>query len=111
ETTDSWREVQQHDQVIFWPRSAKTGRARKAYQAAKIQELLDHLWQPEANTIVVFDEIATVEGLSPDIKATVEMYLREGRSSGIVCVMGKQRGQRVISDMHSESSWTVVFSL
>lgn len=109
--TDSWREVQQHDQVIFWPRSSKTGRARKAYQAAKIQELLDNLWQPGANVIVVFDEIATVEALTPDIKATVEMYLREGRTLGIVNVMGKQRGQRVISDMHSESAWTVVFPL
>jgi nucleoside-triphosphatase THEP1 len=109
--TDSWREVQQHDQVIFWPRSSKTGVARKRYQAAKIKELLDNLWEPEANTIVVFDEIKTAEDMDPDIRSQIEMYLREGRSQGIVVVGGKQRGQRVVSDMHSETSWTVVFSL
>ncbi len=109
--TDSIREVDQHEQVVFWPRTSKTGRARKAYQAAKVEELLDHLWQPEANVIVVFDEIATIAALSPEVRALVEMYLREGRSHGIVCVMGKQRGQRILPDMHSESSWLVVFYL
>ena len=109
--TDSVREVDQHDQVIFWPRTGKTGRARKAYQAAKIQELLDHLWQPDANVIIVFDEIATVCALDADVRATVEMYLREGRSHGIVIVMGKQRGQKILPDMHSESAWIVVFHL
>jgi hypothetical protein len=109
--TDSVREVDQHDQVIFWPRTGKTGRARKAYQATKIQELLDHLWQPGANVIIVFDEIATVCALDADVRATVEMYLREGRSHGIVIVMGKQRGQKILPDMHSESAWIVVFHL
>lgn len=108
---DTWRDVQKYDAVIFWPKTAKTGRARDEYMAAKIQDLLDRLWTPEANTIVVFDEIAKIESLSPDLKATVAMYLREGRSQGIVCVMGKQRGQGVQRDMHSESSWTIVFPL
>lgn len=109
--TDSVREVDRHDQVIFWPRSGKTGRSRNAYQASKIQELLDHLWRPEANVILVFDEIATVCALDADVRATVEMYLREGRSHGIVIVMGKQRGQKILPDMHSESAWIVVFHL
>lgn len=108
---DTWRDVQKHDVCIFWPRTSKTGRARDQYMAAKIQDLLDRLWTPGANTIVVFDEIAKIESLSPDLKATVAMYLREGRSQGIVCVMGKQRGQGVQRDMHSESSWTIVFPL
>lgn len=108
---DTWRDVQKHDVCIFWPRTSKTGRARDQYMAAKVQDLLDRLWTPGANTIVVFDEIAKIESLSPDLKATVAMYLREGRSQGIVCVMGKQRGQGVQRDMHSESSWTIVFPL
>jgi nucleoside-triphosphatase THEP1 len=109
--TDSIREVDQHDQVVFWPRTSRTGRARRAYQAAKVEELLDHLWQADANVVVVFDEIATIAALSPEVRALVEMYLREGRSHGIVCVMGKQRGQKILPDMHSESSWIVVFHL
>ena len=108
---DSWREVQKHDQVVFWPRTKKIGSARKAYQAAKIQELLDHLWTPEANTIVVFDEFAYIEGLSRDLKDTLQMYLREGRSHGIACIMGKQRAQGVQRDMHSESTWTIIFPI
>lgn len=108
---DSWREVQRHDQVIFWPRTSKTGQARKAYQESRIQELLDNLWREDSNTIVVFDEFAYLEGLSQNMKATLLMYLREGRSHGITCVMGKQRAQGVARDMHSESVWTIAFRM
>lgn len=108
---DNWREVQKHEQVVFWPRTSLIGSARKAYQAEKIQELLDNLWQPDANTIVVFDEFVYIQGLSRDLQDTLEMYLREGRSHGITCVMGKQRGQGVMRDMHSESNWKVCFKL
>jgi nucleoside-triphosphatase THEP1 len=108
---DSWREVRQHEQVVFWPKTSRTGKARKAYQAAKIQELLDNLWGGDANTIVVFDEFAYVESLDQDLKDTLQMYLREGRSHGICCVAGKQRVQGVQRDMHSESVWTVIFPI
>lgn len=108
---DSWRDVQRHEQVVFWPRTNLKGTRRKAYQAGKIQELLDNLWSPDANTIVVFDEFVYIQGLSKDLEDTLEMYLREGRSHGITCVMGKQRGQGVMRDMHSESNWKICFKL
>lgn len=107
----TWRDVRRHEQVIFWPRTSKTGRARRVYQAERIQELLDHLWVEDSNTIVVFDEFAYIEGLDADLKATLLMYLREGRSHGITCIMGKQRPQGVQRDMHSESVWTIGFRM
>lgn len=108
---DSWREVQKHDQVIFWPRTSKIGKARQEYQESRIAELLDNLWKEDANTIVVFDEFAYIESLSQDMKKTLLMYLREGRSHGITCIMGKQRPQGVTRDMHSESVWTIAFRM
>ena len=108
---DTWAGVRKHDQVIYWPRTSRTGTARKRYQAAKIQELLDRLWQPDANVIVVFDEYAYIEGLDTDLKDTLQMYLREGRSHGITVVAGKQRPQGVQRDMHSETRVTVAFRM
>ena len=111
EVVDNWRAATKHDQVIFWPRTSKTGVARQQYQEARIQELLDNLWKEDANTIVVFDEFAYIESLSQDMKKTLLMYLREGRSHGITCIMGKQRPQGVQRDMHSESVWTIAFRM
>jgi len=109
EVTQDWRGVQQHPQVVFWPRTRALGTKRKAYQAAKIQELLDRLWVPDSNNIVVWDEIAYIERLSPELRDTVDMYLREARSQGITLVMGKQRPQGVTREMHAETSWAVSF--
>lgn len=114
---DSWDELveaekrEQVNQFIFWPQTAMTGTKRKEYQEVRITELLEELWQPNANTIVVFDEFATLEKMSREMKDLLNMYLREGRSQGITCVMGKQRGQGVQRDMHSESTWTICFKL
>ena len=109
--TDSWRDVLKHDQVIFWPRTSEIGQARKAYQARLVQDLLDRLWQEDANTVVDFDEAAYVESLTPDLKATMQMYLREGRSHGLTCVLGKQRAQGIQRDMHSETDWKISFRM
>lgn len=108
---DTWAGVRKHDQVIFWPRTSATGKKRKAYQAAKIQDLLDRLWEPDANVIVAFDEFAYIESLDQDLAATLQMYLREGRSHGITVVAGKQRAQGVQRDMHSETRVTVGFRM
>lgn len=109
--TDTWRDVLKHDQVVFWPRTSEVGTARKAYQAVKIQDLLDRLWQEDANTVVVFDEAAYIESLTADLKATLQMYLREGRSHGLTCVLGKQRAQGIQRDMHSETDWKISFRM
>lgn len=107
----SWREVQKYDQCVYWPRTSAIGAKRKQYQAAKVQELLDELWTEDSNTVVIFDEIAYVEKLSADLRDTVQMYEREGRSHGLTCVMGKQRVQGVQRDMHSESDWKIAFKM
>jgi nucleoside-triphosphatase THEP1 len=108
---DSFEEIGDQKRVVFWPKTKAIGTRRKEYQEEKIQELLDNLWHEESNTIVVFDEFAYVEGLSKNMKDTLNMYLREGRSQGITCVMGKQRGQGVQRDMHSESTWKICFKI
>jgi hypothetical protein len=104
-----WRGVNQEAQCIFWPRTGATGARRKAYQEAKIRDLLDRLWGPDANTVITFDEIAYVQKLSRELFDIIEMYLREGRSSGITLVMGKQRPQGVTREMHANTVWVVSF--
>ena len=106
---DDPRRVRRERWCVYWPRTNKTGRDRKAYQAAKIQQLLDYLWHKDSNIIVVFDDFGYTQSLNEDIRQTTEMYLREGRSSGITSVMIKQRPQRATREMHSETYWTVAF--
>lgn len=95
--------------VIFWPRTSAKGSARKEFQRARIQALLDQLWQPNADTIVAFDEIAYVENLSGELRDTIQMYWREARSVHIQVIAMKQRPQGTQRDMHSETMWTAVF--
>jgi hypothetical protein len=108
---DDWRGVTKNEQVIFWPRTSALGEERWSYQAAKVQDLLNRLWGEDANTLVVFDEFLYIEGLSQDLKKTCGTYLREGRSHGIGCVLGKQRPQGVQRDMHSETDWKIAFRM
>jgi hypothetical protein len=108
---DDWRGVEQNEVCIFWPQTSLLGKKRREYQNAKILELLYRLWGPDANVIIVFDEFMYVEGLSPEMKDLLGMYLREGRSHGICCVMGKQRAQGVQRDMHSETDWKFAFQM
>ena len=104
-----WKGVKRHDQVIFWPRTRSIGAAREEFHAKRIQELLDRLWHPESNNILTFDEFAYVQNLNTDIRKTLDMYLREARSSGITLVLMKQRPQGATREMHAETSWKVSF--
>jgi nucleoside-triphosphatase THEP1 len=106
---DSWEGVRENRQCIFWPRTDRLGKARKVYQEAKIQDLLNRLWHPNSNTVISFDEIAYIESLSGELRATIEMYWREARSQGISMVATKQRPQGTSRHMHSETQWSVVF--
>jgi KaiC len=105
----SFSETEQHKQCVYWPRTKLMGQARKAYLAAKVQDLLERGWHEDANTVIAFDEIATVEGLSAEVRALIYDYWREGRSLGITVVAMKQRPQAIQRDMHSESSWVCSF--
>ncbi len=100
--------------VIFWPQAAGLSKAGQRQQAEAIQSLLEKLWRPNANVIVVFDEIAyVVNDLNhPDtpFKIMVAKYYREGRGLGITIVASTQRPQGVIRQVHSESGWTVCFA-
>jgi hypothetical protein len=70
---------------------------------------MEKLWVPESNTRLLFDEIAYVERLSPDLREMVEMYWREGRSQGITVIGMKQRPQGANRHMSSETWWTAAF--
>lgn len=104
-----WKGVEHNRQVIFWPKTSLLGTRRREYMAAKIEEVLGRLWVKDSGNIVAFDEIATVEGFSTDLKEMIKMYWREARSQGITIVAMKQRPQGVQRDMHSEASWVVSF--
>ena len=82
----------------------------REFHDQRIQQLLNKLWQPGANTIVAFDEVGYVESLSGDMRALVQMYWREARSVGITVVAMKQRPQGALRDMHSETYWTAAFA-
>lgn len=103
------RDVFRHRVCIFWPQTNLIGSQRKAYHEVRVRELLTRLWQPDANRVVAFDEIAYVESLSPEMRELIGMYWREGRSNGITVVAMKQRPQGVQRDMSSETWWTFAF--
>lgn len=107
--TDDPREARKLGWCIFWPQTRKTGSARREYQRSKIQDLLDYFWVAGSNVIMVFDDFGYTQSLSPELRDTVEMYLREGRSTGITNVMIKQRPQGGTRLMHSETYWTIAF--
>lgn len=103
------KDVFKYRVCIFWPATNAIGAQRKAYHEVLIRELLTRLWQPDANRVVAFDEIAYVESLSPAVREIVGMYWREGRSNGLTVVAMKQRPQGVQRDMSSETWWTFAF--
>jgi len=99
---------------VYWPLTNATGNERKRYQADMFKRLLDALWRPNANTIVVLDDVGYIQGLHTSrgepLNPDIEMYLREGRSSGITCLLVKQRPQGAKREMHSETYWTIAFA-
>lgn len=100
--------------VIYWPQAAGLSKEGQREQAAAIVSLLQKLWRPDANIIVVFDEIAYLcqdlnEPAFP-FRVILAKYYREGRGLGITIVASTQRPQGVIRQVHSESGWTVCFA-
>lgn len=108
------RKVRSERWSIYWPQTNATGQKRKLYQADQFMKLLDSLWHPDANTVVVWDDVGYIESLyttdGQSLGDVMEMYLREGRSSGITNVLLKQRPQGSRRVMHSETQWTVAFA-
>lgn len=98
-----------YEQVIFWAKAKGLSKAARTRQAFLIEELLEMLWIPDSNIIVVFDEIAYVEK-ELGLRTHVERYFREARGLGITVVATTQRPQGVTRYMHSESAWSVFFA-
>lgn len=114
---ETWQEVEKNPQLIYWPRTRKIGDEREQYLHDKLADLLTRLWRPGSNTIIAFDEIATVEdlgkgpnGKGTDLRKLIRMYWREARSMGITIIGMKQRPQGTARDMHSETTWVAAFS-
>ncbi len=102
-----WPPSYRQTHVIFWVKSGLT-RASRQVQREKIFHVLNEIWEPNSNRIVVFDEIAYVQhelGLGQQLTT----YYREGRSLGITIVAATQRPQGITRWMHSETSWSVAF--
>lgn len=108
-------EVRRYRQCIFWPDPKGIGEEREAVLERAIYDLLAMLWVKDSNTIVVFDEIGTVEqlpgprGRGKRLQKLIRQYWREGRALGISVVASKQRPVGVVRDQHSESRWKIVF--
>lgn len=105
----SWPPDYGKNQVIFWAKAKGLGRAGMGEQRRKISDLLERLWVPDSNRVVVFDEIAYVDS-DLGLRTPLVRYYREGRALGITVVATTQRPQGVPRYMHSESGWSVFFA-
>jgi hypothetical protein len=95
--------------VIFWPRTNRMGNQRRHFHEGRIADLLDRLWRPSSDTDIAVDDWGYSESLG-EVKARLEQYLREGRSSGISVAAMKQRPQGSTRLMSSETHWTAAFA-
>lgn len=97
------------NQVIFWAKAKGLGVQGRAEQRRKIAELMERLWVPKSNRIIVFDEIAYIDS-DLGLRIPLTRYYREGRALGITIVATTQRPQGVPRYMHSESAWSIFFA-
>lgn len=103
----SWPPNYGDNRIIYWPSSGKPSDG-VVKQRNAIYQMLDELWKPEANIILMFDEIAYLEH-ELRLGRLVTKYWREARSLGITIVAMTQRPRYVSRYMHSEPSWSVAF--
>ena len=106
---DRWPPSYRQDQVIFWPRTSSLGTEGMRKQRTAIMGVLQKMWEPHSNRIVVFDEIAYLEH-ELKMKPILTRYYREARTLGITIVASTQRPQGITRYMHSESTWAVFFA-
>ena len=105
-----WSKKRDHYRTcIFWAKAKGLGPDAQKRQAAQVRDVLEQLWVPDSNTIVVFDEIAYIEQ-ELGLKTVTGRYLREGRALGITVVATTQRPANVSRGMHSETTWSVFFA-
>lgn len=93
--------------VLFWPPGASMTKGN-AKQRHAVFEFMAEQWKPDANVIVVFDEIAYVE-IELHLRQQIEQYWREARTMGITICAMTQRPRNVSRQMHSMPAWFVSF--
>lgn len=103
-----WPPNADQKQVLIWPKSGLSV-VRKRQQRDEIVGVLEKIWVPNSNRIVVFDEISYLQH-ELGLEHLLRTYYREARSQGITIVANTQRPQSVTRFMHSESKWTVAFA-
>lgn len=97
-----------HERFILWPQTTKDEHESKLAMHTDIRKALNDIWTPDANTIVVFDEIAFVEQ-ELKLKTLIERYWREGAALGITVAATTQRPRNVTRYMWSEPAWFAAF--
>lgn len=105
---DTWPPGYGETAVIYWAKAKGISAEHRGPQRVKVKRLMDALWVPESNIIVVWDELNYVETMLK-LKPEIETYYREGRALGITNVAGMQRPSGVTRLSHSEAGWTVAF--
>jgi hypothetical protein len=107
-TIKKWPPGYNQRQVIYAAKATGLSAQGRADQREKVSALLDALWVPDSNRVLVVDEIAYLQhelGLGTHLTT---LY-REGRSLGLTMVANTQRPQGITRFMHSESAWKVAF--
>lgn len=107
-TITSWPPPYGKDQVIYAARSKGLSTTARQKQRESIAKLLEEVWVPGSNRILVFDEIGYIQqelGFATHINT---MY-REARALGLTLVSNTQRPVGTSRYMHSESKWKVAF--
>lgn len=96
------------DCVIFWAKAKGITAATRVEQKAKVKRLMNQLWVPESNRLVIWDEVPYLEG-SLGLKTEMETFYREGRTLGITNMTGAQRPAGMNRYVHSENVITIAF--
>lgn len=105
---DHWPPGYGQDRAIYWAKAKGISRAFRVPQRQKVKELLDGLWQPDANRIFYVDEIPYVT-MDLGFKSELDTFYREGAGNGITMVSSQQRPAGTSRYTHSEPGWTVSF--
>lgn len=106
---DTWEDVCKYRWCVFWPRTTAVGEERQRFHEEKIYDLLSNLWQPNAHTVVAFDEILYIESLSDRLRKLIRMMWREARAQDIPMIAMAQRPLGMAREQHSETAWKIVF--
>lgn len=107
---EKWPPRFHEDKVLLWPRVDKCKTIREVYQKQHdvFKDALDHIFK-ERNWCVVFDEqhyLCTKLGLQPEN----EMFLHQGRSSGLSIVNGAQRPAWVPLVTYSSATHAFIYN-